>query len=117
MAKRKLFTKRRIQRVKSYAKRTGRGLGSLAGSVVNAAVSGGVYAIGMVASSYIPLGIDARIKRLLTLALMYLVGGVFRKAALVGVAIETAMFIGPYVGQLLPNAQGSGQPGINMALY
>lgn len=73
--------------------------------VIDASVSGAVYALASMAAGMVPVGLDGRIKRILTIALLWFLGGVFRKAAYVGVAFEVASLTGTLAGGLIAGNQ------------
>jgi len=98
-----------VRRVRTKARRMGARFGT--SGLVKAAMSGAVLAVGYKVGSMIPFGLSATIKRYLTIGIMYLLGGVFRQASYVGVALEvlglaSGMLSGISVGSAL-TASGS----------
>jgi len=105
MAKRKKSggVRRFYQRARRASKKSA-GLGSL----VKYAIGGAVYAGAQKVASMVPFGIDARIKRLLVIAILWMIGGVARTAAYVGVAFEVYGLVAPMLSSIsLPGIAAS----------
>lgn len=109
-AKKTMAKRRRAARIFGAVRRTYRrartGARSGLASAGKYVVSGVVYAAGMAAAAFIPLGIDARLKRLVVLGIMWFMGGVFRNTAYIGLAFEVAMFAAPYIQQAVAGVGG-----------
>lgn len=91
MAKRKSAIRRVVRRV---VRRSSSKKGFGVGGIVEAAKSGAILALGMKGVSMLGgiVGFSGAFLKWLGLGIMYFLGGVFRKAAMIGVAMEVYGF-------------------------
>jgi len=117
MAKRKSGRVRRVFSKIHRSYRKSASMGGL-GSIVKPVLGAVAYAGAAIAAAFIPVGLDANLKKWLTIALMWVVGGmkglgILRDGAKFAIALEAFQFVGPFLAGMIPAGQAQASTALN----